>query len=86
MCERAVKLQRYINEWLKEEITLKASTHTDSFPEIDSITDIDSRELKRLRLSAQEWTHLEMITQMLRHFKTATMSLSENQKPQIPYI
>lgn len=86
MCERAVKLRQYIDEWLKDEITLRVPIHTENLSEADNNTDIDSRDLKRLRLSAQEWSHLETVTEMLSHFKTATMSLSQSRKPQIPYI
>ncbi|USP80392.1 Dimer-Tnp-hAT domain-containing protein [Curvularia clavata] len=77
MCKRAVKFRQYINKWLKDEIALRVPIHTENLSEADNNTDIDSQDLKRLRLSAQEWSHLEMVTEMLSHFKTATMSLNK---------
>ncbi|KAF7574188.1 Dimer-Tnp-hAT domain containing protein [Pyrenophora tritici-repentis] len=50
------------------------------------MAEIDFRDLKRLRLSSTEWHHLELVTEMLKRFKTATSFLSQNEKPQIQYI
>jgi hypothetical protein len=49
-------------------------------------SNIDFRDLKRLRLSPAEWHYLELITQMLERFKTATDFLSQNKTPQIQFI
>ena len=85
MCERAVKLQPYIDTWLEQEIALKpgptSSTSTDN-----SRIGADYKDLKKLRLTQTEWQHLNAITNMLERFKRATSFLSENQKPQISYI
>jgi hypothetical protein len=86
MCERAIKLQKYIDEWLKQEVVLKLGVNPDSIHNNNDTAEIDFRDLKRLRLSSIEWHHLELITHMLKRFKDATSFLSENQKPQIQYI
>jgi hypothetical protein len=86
MCARAIKLQKYIDEWLKQEIILKPGVNADSVPNSNDTTEVDFRDLKRLRLSSTEWHHLELITEMLKRFKDATSFLSENQKPQIQFI
>jgi hypothetical protein len=86
MCARAVKLQKYIDEWLKVEIAANASVHPASITHPDNDTEIDTRDFKRLRLSSTEWHHLELVTEMLKRFKDATVFLSEIHKPQIQYI
>ena len=86
MCERAVKLQPFIDEWLEQEIALKTTSHTNSTPANSNGTEADWKDLKKLRLAATEWQHLKAITQMLKRFKAATNFLSEESKPQIPYI
>jgi hypothetical protein len=59
MCERAIKLKLYIDDWLQKEIALKITSYYGS----DSYAgEVDYRDLKRLRLSATEWNHLEMLT------------------------
>jgi len=83
MCERAVKLQLYINKWLEKEIALKPTSSTSAFI---ATAQADYKDLKKLRLATTEWQHLKAITQMLKRFKTATSFLSKNSKPQIPYI
>ena len=86
MCARAIKLQKYIDEWLKQEILLRPSANLDSVPNDNDMAEVDFRDLKRLRLSSIEWHHLELITEMLKRFKTATSFLSANHKPQIQFI
>jgi hypothetical protein len=86
MCARAIKLQKYIDEWLKQEIVLTPGVSADSISNSNDTAEVDFRDLKRLRLSSTEWHHLELITEMLHRFKDATSFLSENQKPQIQYI
>jgi hypothetical protein len=86
MCARAVKIQRYIDEWLKQEVALKTGASSTTLSSDYDTAEVDFRDLKRLRLSSIEWRHLELITEMLKRFKTATSFLSENQKPQIQYI
>jgi len=83
MCERAVKLQPYIDEWLHNEILLKPTSHTSGN---STNSEADWKDLKKLRLASTEWQHLKAITQMLSRFKKATSFLSENSKPQIQYI
>jgi len=85
MCERAIQLQKYIDEWLKQEITLKSNTTKDVITQGRNIAEADSRDLMRLRLSSTEWRHLELITTILKRFKTATDSLSVHRTPQIQY-
>lgn len=85
MCERAVKLQHYIDTWLEQEIALKVG-HARSTSTASNDTIADYRDLKKLRLEKTEWEHLNAITQMLERFKRATAFLSENEKPQVPYI
>jgi hypothetical protein len=82
MCERALALQQYIDEWLLDEIALKSRIRTAS----QAQGDISGRDLQRLRLDRTEWKHLRMITKMLAHFKTATEFLSKNDVPQITDI
>lgn len=86
MCERAIKLQKYIDEWLKLEVSLKLGINTNSIPADSNTDEVDFRDLKRLRLSSTEWNHLELLTEVLKRFKDATNFLSENHKPQIQYI
>ncbi|KAG9380025.1 Dimer-Tnp-hAT domain containing protein [Pyrenophora tritici-repentis] len=86
MLERALKIQKYIDEWLKQEILLRPGSHLDSSLDNNQMAEIDFRDLKRLRLSSTEWHHLELVTEMLKRFKTATSFLSQNEKPQIQYI
>ncbi|KAI0573130.1 Dimer-Tnp-hAT domain-containing protein [Pyrenophora tritici-repentis] len=83
MCDRAVKIQKYIDEWLRIEVGSRTGA-----PQLsdNGTAEVDFRDLKRLRLSSIEWHHLELITEMLKRFKTATSFLSENQRPQIQYI
>ncbi|KAI1521851.1 hypothetical protein PtrSN002B_012310, partial [Pyrenophora tritici-repentis] len=83
MLERALKIQKYIDEWLKQEILLRPGSHLDSSLDNNQMAEIDFRDLKRLRLSSTEWHHLELVTEMLKRFKTATSFLSQNEKPQI---
>jgi hypothetical protein len=85
MCERAIKLQKYIDEWLEQELALKSNSHPQG-TSADSETVADFRDLKRLRLTPAEWSHLRAVTQMLKNFKDATNHLSNNQTPQVPYI
>jgi hypothetical protein len=82
MCERAIKLRRYIDEWLKRE----TEGHSGARSSGDEMAEVDHRDLRRLRLSPSEWHHLELITKLLAQFKRATSSLSESKGPQIPYI
>ncbi|KAG9381636.1 Dimer-Tnp-hAT domain containing protein [Pyrenophora tritici-repentis] len=86
MLERALKIQKYIDEWLKQEILLRPGSHLDSSLDNNQMAEIDFRDLKRLRLFSTEWHHLELVTEMLKRFKTATSFLSQNEKPQIQYI
>ncbi|KAG9375655.1 hypothetical protein A1F94_013793 [Pyrenophora tritici-repentis] len=65
---------------------LLSATHLDSSLDNNQMAEIDFRDLKRLRLSSTEWHHLELVTEMLKRFKTATSFLSQNEKPQIQYI
>jgi hypothetical protein len=48
MCARAIKLQRYIDEWLKQEIALKTSANTDTTSYDGGAAVIEFRDLKRL--------------------------------------
>jgi hypothetical protein len=86
MCERAIKIQKYIDEWLKLEIALKLGVNVNGIPNDSDTAEVDFRDLKRLRLSSTEWHHLELLTEVLKRFKDATNFLSENYKPQIQYI
>lgn len=86
MCARAIQLQKYIDDWLKQEIGLKSTANNNSVSETVDAPEIDARDLKKLRLSATEWHHLELITNLLKNFKDATSFLSRNQSPQIQYI
>jgi hypothetical protein len=86
MCDRAVTLQSYIDEWLEQEIALKSTSPANNTSTSGDTVEADYKDLKKLRLAATEWQHLKAITQMLRRFKAATNFLSENQKPHIPYI
>jgi len=81
MCERAIKLQKYIDEWLVKEIALKRGVRTATASNSTSSIELDYRDLQRLQLSSNEWKHLEVITEMLGRFKKATSALSEIQKP-----
>jgi hypothetical protein len=82
MCERALQLQHYIDEWIEKEISLKSLRR--SAP--NSTAEADYRDLKKLRLSRPEWNHLRSITKMLQNFKKATSSLSTSNKPWIPHL
>jgi hypothetical protein len=84
MCERAIKLQPYIDRWLEQEIALRPVTHGVS--DNSDTAEADYRDLKKLQLAAPEWQHIRAVTHMLQNFKTATDFLSKNQKPQIPFI
>lgn len=86
MCERAIKLQKYIDEWLVKEIALKRGVRTATASNSTSSIELDYRDLQRLQLSSNEWKHLEVITEMLGQFKKATSALSEIQKPQIQHV
>jgi hypothetical protein len=82
MCERAIKLRQYIDEWLKRE----SEGHSGARSSDNEMAEVDHRDLRRLRLSPSEWHHLGLITKLLAQFKRATNSLSESKEPQIPYI
>jgi hypothetical protein len=82
MCERALQLAPYIDEWIEKEISLKPPRR--SAP--NGTAEADYRDLKKLRLSRPEWNHLRSITLMLQNFKNATSSLSTNNKPWIPHL
>lgn len=82
MCARAIKLRTYIDDWLQKEIALNSTSNSASTED----TDFTPRDLKRLRLSSTEWHHLQLITDMLQNFKSATNYLSENRKPQVQFI
>ncbi|KAG9384346.1 Dimer-Tnp-hAT domain containing protein [Pyrenophora tritici-repentis] len=71
---------------LEESEESEDSDHLDSSLDNNQMAEIDFRDLKRLRLSSTEWHHLELVTEMLKRFKTATSFLSQNEKPQIQYI
>lgn len=86
MCERAVKLQPYINKWLQEEISQKPAGYRRTPLTSSETLEADYKDLQKLQLGAIEWQHLQAITKMLKDFKDATISLSENSNPQIPYI
>jgi len=81
MCERAIQLQAYIDEWLVKEIALRGPRSGNG-----ENADVDSNDFKQLRLSATEWSHLRVVAKMLRRFKHATNQLSETSKPQIRFI
>lgn len=78
MCERAIKLQPYIDEWLLGEIRLKYS----AYPSTSSTAEADYKDLKKLQLVPAEWEHLKAVTRMLKNFKSATNALSGSLKPQ----
>ena len=59
MCERAVKLQTYINDWLEKEIALKPISHTSGS---SNTAEADYKDLKKLRLSTTKWQHLKALT------------------------
>lgn len=86
MCERALKLREFIDQWLNQEIAQKMTANASSIVADEDIAEVDFRDLKRLRLSHSEWHHLEIITGMLQRFKDATTWLSQTQQPQIQYI
>lgn len=86
MCERALKLRDYIDQWLNQEITQKMTANMSSIPTDEGIAEVDFRDLKRLRLNHSEWHHLQQITRVLEKFKNATIWLSQSQQPQIQYI
>jgi hypothetical protein len=71
---------------LEKEIALKRVHESNSSSNQDDNAVADFKDLKRLRLAPAEWSHLRAITRMLSNFKTATNKISENDKPQIPYI
>ncbi|KAJ8110237.1 hypothetical protein OPT61_g6862 [Boeremia exigua] len=75
MCERALKLQVYIDKWLEQEIALKTTSRGDSTSTGSEVAEADYKDLKKLRLAATEWQHLRAITQMLQRFKKATSAL-----------
>jgi hypothetical protein len=81
MCERVIKLQLYINDWLEQEIALKLTTYKNSALTSDDNIEADWKDLKKLWLTAPEWQHLKAVTQMLKRFKTATSFLSKNLSP-----
>ncbi|KAF1922110.1 uncharacterized protein M421DRAFT_79538, partial [Didymella exigua CBS 183.55] len=81
MCERAVKLQVYIDAWLQQEIAIRAPIR----PETER-SELDSRDLRKLQLGPSEWHHIRAITRMLKNFKDATLDLSSSTSPQIQAI
>jgi hypothetical protein len=85
MCVRAIQLQTYINKWLQQEIELKISPPKSKDSSSNTV-EINSYDLKQLRLSSAEWHHLKLLENMLKNFKDATNQLSQNDKPQIQYI
>jgi hypothetical protein len=48
MCARAIKLQKYIDEWLKQEIVLTPGVSADSISNSNDTAEVDFRDLKRL--------------------------------------
>lgn len=86
MCARAIQLQKYIDEWLKQEVALNTTARNGSLAESPNDDEVNAHDLKRLRLSATEWHHLELVTAMLKNFKDATNSLSQTQQPQVQFI
>jgi hypothetical protein len=83
MCERALQLAPYIDEWIEKEIALKPLRRS-AAP--NGTAEADYRDLKKLRLSRAEWNHLQAITRMLQSFKKATSSLSINNRPWIQHL
>lgn len=86
MCERAIKLQSYVDDWLEAEISLKTTSRSSGGLGENDTTIVDSKDFKKLRLTQAEWYHLKAITDMLSNFKQATMALSENGTPQVRHI
>jgi hypothetical protein len=82
MLERAIKLQKYIDQWIEKEIALKGKGHSRN----DNSQDATSKDLKKLRLTTPEWKHLTDVREMLANFKTATSSLSQISYPFINHI
>jgi hypothetical protein len=85
MCERAIKLQPFIDQWLAQEIAMKPAGRTSSSSTATD-TVADYRDLKKLQLAAAEWDHLKAITRLLLNFKTATDQLSNNHHPSVQHI
>lgn len=87
MCTRAIQLRAYIDKWLADEANKRGGT---SFSQVTAEgtdrADVDSRDLKRLCLSASEWHHLEVITNTLEKFKRATTEISLARTPHIQDI
>lgn len=79
MCERAIKLQPYINTWLEQEIAMRSTTRVEN-------NEPDHRDLRKLQLGPSEWLHIRAVTQMLEDFKDATLELSSSIDPQIHAI
>lgn len=86
MCERAIKLQPYIDTWLDDEIKLKPTQRQSQASNTTATSPIDFRDLQRLKLSDAEWVHLRKLTTMLENFKEATNHLSQNHTPHAPFI
>ena len=86
MCERALKLRAFIDQWLQEEIALKPNGGSRSNSGVNDTSDVDYRDLKRLHLSPGEWRHLELIAKMLVNFKKATSQLSKIDRPQVQHV
>ena len=81
MCARAIKIQQYIDEWLRMEIGRRGWTSRGIVSSSDNTLEIDSRDIRKLQLSPIEWHHLKLITDLLKQFKDATSFLSQNHKP-----
>lgn len=77
MCERAIKLQLYIDKWLLGEIWLKYSAYLST----SSTAKADYKDLKKLQLVLAKQEHLKAVTRMLKNFKSATNALSRSLKP-----
>lgn len=82
MCERAIELRPFIDAWLDNEIDRNPRQVAPD----RATSDADARDLKRLRLSRAEWSHLKTITTTLSEFKRATEHLSQTKAPQVQNI
>jgi hypothetical protein len=56
MCERAIRLQPYLDQWLEGEIALKTTTRARnlSVAASNDTAEVDSQDLKMLRLTTVE--------------------------------
>lgn len=86
MCERAIEVQVYINEWLTTEIARSRSATTNRAQLDNDYAEADYHDFTRLQISPEEWRHLEQVKALLKNFKTATTSLSTANRPLIAYI